>query len=101
MKKSVLLSLMAIGIMCNVSAMNVSEIANNKIVINNTDEYVKIKSSELTPPVIEEILKQYPTSKLGAAYKNNSGEFKLVMVLKSGTRRTVYIDQYGNWINKK
>ena len=25
----------------------------------NTDEYVKIKSSELTPPVIEEILKQY------------------------------------------
>jgi hypothetical protein len=55
----------------------------------------------LTPPVIEEILKQYPTSKLGGAYKNDRGEFKLIMVLKSGTRRTVYIDQYGNWINKK
>lgn len=64
------------------------------------DQYVKIKSSELTPPVIEEILKQYPTSKLGAAYKNEKGDFKLIMVLQSGTRRTVYIDQYGNWMKK-
>lgn len=65
------------------------------------DDYERISSSELTPPVIEEILKQYPTSKLGAAYRNTEGEFKLIMVLKSGTRRTVYIDQYGNWIKKK
>lgn len=66
-----------------------------------TDEFKKVDSSELTPPVVEEILKQYPTSKLAGVYKNNKGQFKLIMVLQSGTRRTVYIDQYGNWFKKK
>lgn len=100
MKNYALLVFLTLGITLNGTAMTGSNFIEKEIVIN-TDEYVKIKSSELTPPVIEEILKQYPTSKLGGAYKNDRGEFKLIMVLKSGTRRTVYIDQYGNWINKK
>ena len=100
MKKYALLVFLTLGITLNSTAMTGSNFIEKEIAIN-TDEYVKIKSSELTPPVIEEILKQYPTSKLGGAYKNDRGEFKLIMVLKSGTRRTVYIDQYGNWINKK
>ncbi|WP_419212866.1 hypothetical protein ACNR9Q_01750 [Maribacter sp. X9] len=101
MKKNALLVLLVLGMMATVSAKSTYEIIEMNPVVNINDEFVKIKSSELTPPVIEEILKQYPTSKLGAAYKNDQGEFKLIMVLKSGTRRTVYIDQYGNWINKK
>ncbi|APA63990.1 MULTISPECIES: hypothetical protein [Maribacter] len=100
MKNYALLVFLTLGITLNSTAMTGSNFIEKEIAIN-TDEYVKIKSSELTPPVIEEILKQYPTSKLGGAYKNDRGEFKLIMVLKSGTRRTVYIDQYGNWINKK
>lgn len=100
MKKYALLVFMTLGITLNSTAMTGSNFIEKEVAII-TDEYVKIKSSELTPPVIEEILKQYPTSKLGGAYKNDRGEFKLIMVLKSGTRRTVYIDQYGNWINKK
>ena len=101
MKNYATLVLLALGMMFNVTAMTVSNTVEIEAVMNTVDEYVKIKSNELTPPVIEEILKQYPTSKLGAAYKNDKGEFKLIMVLKSGTRRTVYIDQHGNWINKK
>ncbi|WP_339664146.1 hypothetical protein [Maribacter arcticus] len=101
MKNYATLVLLALGMMFNVTAMTVSNTVEIEAVMNTVDEYVKIKSNQLTPPVIEEILKQYPTSKLGAAYKNDKGEFKLVMVLKSGTRRTVYIDQHGNWINKK
>ena len=100
MKNYALLVFLTLGITLNSTAMTGSNFIENEVAII-TDEYVKIKSSELTPPVIEEILKQYPTSKLGGAYKNDRGEFKLIMVLKSGTRRTVYIDQYGNWINKK
>lgn len=100
MKKYALLVFLTLGITLNSTAMTSSNFIEKEVAII-TDEYVKIKSSELTPPVIEEILKQYPTSKLGGAYKNDRGEFKLIMVLKSGTRRTVYIDQYGNWINKK
>ena len=100
MKNYALLVFLTLGITLNSTAMTGSNFIEKEITIN-TDEYVKIKSSELTPPVIEEILKQYPTSKLGGAYKNDRGEFKLIMVLKSSTRRTVYIDQYGNWINKK
>lgn len=61
------------------------------------DEYKKVDSSELTPAVVEQILKEYPTSKLGGVYKNSRGQFKLIMVLQSGSRRTVYIDQYGRW----
>ena len=101
MKNYAILVLLALGMMFNVTAMTVSNTVEIEAVMNTVDEYVKIKSNQLTPPVIEEILKQYPTSKLGAAYKNDKGEFKLIMVLKSGTRRTVYIDQHGNWINKK
>ncbi|WP_291962279.1 hypothetical protein [Maribacter sp.] len=100
MKNYALLVFLILGITLNSSAMTGSNLIEEEITII-TDEYVKIKSSELTPPVIEEILKQYPTSKLGGAFKNDKGEFKLIMVLKSGTRKTVYIDQYGNWINKR
>lgn len=66
-----------------------------------TEEFKKVDSNELTPPVVEEILKQYPTSKLAAVYKNSKNQFKLIMVLQSGTRRTVYIDQYGRWFKPK
>ncbi|WP_396633104.1 hypothetical protein [Maribacter sp. R86514] len=101
MKNYALLVFLTFGIMFNASANTSSDIIETEVVVKIADEYVKIKSSELTPPVIEEILKQYPTSKLGGAFKNNKGEFKLIMVLKSGTRKTVYIDQHGNWINKR
>lgn len=102
MKENTLLVLLAFGMMLSATAKDVSFIVEpTNAVYTINDEFVKIKSSELTSPVVEEILKQYPTSKLGAAYKNDKGEFKLIMVLKSGTRRTVYIDQHGNWINKK
>ncbi|MEP2280718.1 hypothetical protein [Maribacter sp.] len=101
MKNYALLVFLTLGIMFNATAKASSDIVKAEIIIHTADEYVKIKSSELTPPVIEEILKQYPTSKLGGAFKNDKGEFKLIMVLKSGTRKTVYIDQHGNWMNKK
>lgn len=85
--------------------VNANEIQNSiektTVVAIPTDEFKKVDSSELTPPVVEEILKQYPTSKLAGVYKNDKGQFKLIMVLQSGTRRTVYIDQYGNWFKKK
>ncbi|WP_405412361.1 hypothetical protein [Maribacter sp. Asnod1-A12] len=101
MKNYALLVFLTFGIMFNATAKTISDRIEKEIVVKTADEYVKIKSSELTPPVIEEILKQYPTSKLGGAFKNDKGEFKLIMVLKSGTRKTVYIDQHGNWINKR
>ncbi|TLP82604.1 hypothetical protein [Maribacter sp. ACAM166] len=101
MKKNILLILLAVGVMFNVTGMSISKTVETNAEIIIADEFVKIKSSELTSPVVEQILKQYPTSKLGAAYKNDRGEFKLIMVLKSGTRRTVFIDQHGNWITKK
>lgn len=96
-----IVALLAMGTIFNGQAMNTEILRDNTQINKVTDEYKKIKSSELTPPVVEELLKQYPTSKLGAAYKNSKGEFKLIMVLKSGTRRTVYIDSNGNWLNKK
>ena len=66
-----------------------------------SEEFKKVSASELTPPVIDELLKEYPTSKLAAVYKNDKGEFKLIMVLQSGTRRTVFIDAHGNWFKMK
>jgi len=100
MKRYFIVALFFLGAMYNTEAKDskgISAFAVEKI----TDDFKKVSSQELTPPVIEELLKQYPTSKLGAVYKNSKGEFKLIMVLKSGTRRTVYIDAYGNWFKKK
>lgn len=90
---------MAFGMLTNVQAkVSYVQLDSQREITN--DDYERIPSSELTTAVVEEILKEYPTSKLGAAYRNSKGIFKLVMVLKSGTRRTVYIDPYGNWITK-
>ena len=99
MKKFVLLTLLAIATFTLSNANS-----NNPIFVstlNTTDGFKRVDSSELTPPVVEQILKEYPTSKLGAVYMNNKGQFKLIMVLQSGSRRTVYIDQYGRWFKPK
>lgn len=101
MKKHTILAFVVMGMILNASAMKATNAIEDNTLVSVTDEYEKISSSELTPPVVEELLKEYPTSKLGAAYRNSKGEFKLIMVLKSGTRRTVYIDAHGNWLNKK
>jgi hypothetical protein len=100
MKSIALLVLIGLGFTTNISAKALQTNPMDKAVLI-ADDYKRIKSSELTPAVVEELLKQYPTSKLGAAYVNSNGEFKLIMVLKSGTRRTVFIDPYGNWITRK
>ena len=81
----------------NASANIKFEIAPTYLV----NDYKKVDSSELTPAVVEQILKEYPTSKLAGVYKNEKGQFKLIMVLQSGTRRTVYIDQFGRWFKPK
>ena len=100
MKKYILLSIVVFATIMSAHANSYQMEKVSKIEMVN-DDYERIPSSELTPAVVEEILKEYPTSKLGAAYRNSKGIFKLVMVLKSGTRRTVYIDPYGNWITNK
>ncbi|WP_394974672.1 hypothetical protein [uncultured Croceitalea sp.] len=99
MKK--ILFLVIIITVCNVSNANYNrvEIVPDLVIVN--DGFKKIKSSELPPAVVEEILKQYPTSKLRQAYKDSRNTYKLIMVLSSGTARTVYIDSYGRWITKK
>lgn len=97
MKKYILLTLFSIATFTTTSASNTCD---EKGLVTITDEFKKVDSSELTPAVVDQILKEYPTSKLGAVYKNNKGQFKLIMVLQSGSRRTVYIDQYGRWLTK-
>jgi hypothetical protein len=99
MKKIALFIITVIGF--NISSANYNTITANVDSIILSDEFKKIKSSELPPAVVEEILEQYPTSKLRQAYKNSRNTYKLVMVLSSGTARTVYIDAYGRWIQKK
>ncbi len=73
----------------------------NKEEITNTDNFKKIDAGDLPPAVVESLIKDYPTSTLSQAYKNNQGKYKLIMVLKSGARKTVYIDTYGRWIKMK
>lgn len=73
----------------------------NEIEITNPDSFVKINSEELPAAVVESLIKDYPTSTLKQAYINSKGKYKLIMVLKSGAKRTVYIDAYGRWITMK
>ncbi|WP_156950069.1 hypothetical protein [Maribacter antarcticus] len=101
MKKYIVVGLMVIGTIFSATANETVSAVINEVAIFSTEEFKKVTSKELTPKVIEQLLKEYPTSKLGGVYKNSKGEFKLIMVLQSGTRRTVYIDYNGNWLNKK
>ena len=50
MKNYALLVFLTFGIMLNATAKTSSDIIKTEVVINTVDEYVKIKSSELTPP---------------------------------------------------
>jgi len=101
MKKYLVLGLMAMGTLTSASASETKKDQPRGTTTMLTEEFKKVTSKELTPKVVEQLLKEYPTSKLGGVYKNNNGEFKLIMVLKSGTRRTVYIDEHGNWLNRR
>lgn len=101
MKKYLVVGLMVIGTMFSATAKEEVNISINQAIRISTEEFKKVTSKELTPKVVEELLKEYPTSKLGGVYKNDKGEFKLIMILQSGTRRTVYIDSNGNWLNKR
>jgi len=101
MKKYVVVGLMAIGTIFGATAHDREVTSASEVIVLAADEFKKVTSKELTPKVVEELLKEYPTSKLGGVYKNSKGEFKLIMVLASGTRRTVYIDENGNWLNKR
>ena len=98
MKKLILLTIFAIATIAISNANTTVAFYDD---IEATDGFKKVDSSELTPVVVEQILKEYPTSKLAAVYKNSKGQFKLIMVLQSGSRRTVYIDQYGRWFKLK
>lgn len=101
MKKYIVVGLLAIGTMFGVKANERVHKMSSEVIFFAAEEFKKVTSKELTPRVVEELLKEYPTSKLGGVYKNGKGEFKLIMVLKSGTRRTVYIDSNGNWFNRR
>lgn len=101
MKKCLVFGLMVMGTLFSGTAKETVMIQQIASTIFLSDDFKKVTSKELTPKVIEELLKQYPTSKLGAIYLNSKREFKLIMILKSGTRRTVYIDEHGNWLKKK
>ena len=98
MKKFFLLTIFSIG---TITISNANVAVAEKNYIETADEFKRVDSSELTPPVVEQILKEYPTSKLAAVYKNSKGQFKLIMVLQSGSRRTVFIDQNGRWFTPK
>ena len=98
MKKLILLAIVS---MANLSISNAHMVHSTEVFVEKTDEYQKIDASELPPAVVEALLKDYPTSKLSQAFKNRYGKYKLIMVLQSGTRRTVYIDSYGRWLPKK
>ena len=80
-------------------AFSKTRMAHSKITkrVHILDTYKKIDAKELPLAVVEALLKEYPTSKLSQAFKNHQDQFKLIMVLKSGTTRTVFIDAYGRW----
>lgn len=91
--------IMLVAILTMTAAFGRTDNARSKtiILVHLPDTYKKIDAKELPPAVVEALLKEYPTSKLSQAFKNHQDKFKLIMVLKSGTRRTVYIDAYGRW----
>ena len=98
MKKLVFAILMLALSIPAISAPTVNDTSETSVLL---DEFERIDPSELPPAVVQTLIKDYPTSRLSQAFKNRQGKYKLIMVLKSGTKRIVYIDAYGRWITKK
>ena len=98
MKKIALAALLGMAALQTTQAKTLSK---STLLIVKVDEFKKIDPAELPPAVVQALIKEYPTSRLSQAFKNKQGKYKLIMILKSGTKRTIYIDAYGRWITKK
>tara|TARA_R110002124_G_scaffold120895_6_gene279060 strand:- start:119580 stop:119975 length:396 start_codon:yes stop_codon:yes gene_type:complete len=115
MKKYFFASVFALGMVTAVSAQTedkepaLSEETQVEAVVNKdmaaVQEYKEIKATDLPQPVKDAVAKTFEDATITQAYKNEKGEYKLVIATASNgmkkASQTVYLNSKGEWIKKQ
>ncbi|WP_116694249.1 hypothetical protein [Marixanthomonas spongiae] len=109
MKKSILAIAIALGTLTAVQAQDkaIAQKTTDKAPAILTaqapaqEDYKEIKASELPKPVLEAVAKEFEGATVSKAYKNEQGEYKLVLATAGMAQKTVYANAQGEWIKKQ
>ncbi len=109
MKKSILAIAIALGSLTAVQAqdkaMEQTSTNDAKATLSAQtpaqDDFKQIKATELQKPVLEAVAKEFEGATVSKAYKNEQGEYKLVLATAEKAEQTVYANSKGEWIKKQ
>lgn len=108
MKKLIFATALAIGSLTAVQAQDaaIAQVSTDEATVAVQAEAVaqdfkEIKPSELPKPVLEAVAKEFEGATVSKAYKNEKGEFKLVLATAEKANTTVYANSKGEWIKKQ
>jgi len=117
MKKLIFASVFALGMVTAVTAQTEDKeptamnettveavaVANDAIVA--VQDFQEIKATDVPQPVKDAVAKTFEDATITQAYKNEKGEFKLVLATANDdlneTSQTVYLNSKGAWIKKQ
>ncbi|MCT8339541.1 hypothetical protein MG296_05715 [Flavobacteriaceae bacterium TK19130] len=69
--------------------------------LQDIQDFKEIKASELPQPVLESVGKDFEGATVSKAYKNEKGEYKLVLATEKMGEKTVYANAKGEWLKKQ
>ena len=66
-----------------------------------TQEYAEVSVSDLPQPVKEAVAKEFEGATISKAYKNDKGEYKLIVSTTNEKSKTLHVNSKGEWIKKQ
>ena len=109
MKKLIFTAALAIGSLTAINAQDkaIAQVSSDEAAISAeapeavVQDYKEIKVTELPKPVLEAVAKEFEGATVSKAYKNEKGEYKLVLATADKAKQTVYANSKGEWIKKQ
>lgn len=65
------------------------------------DDYKEVKTSELPKAIHDAVAREFKGAAVSKAYKNDKGEFKLIVTTADGAKQTVRTNSKGEWLKKQ
>jgi hypothetical protein len=100
MKTLFFASLLVLGSLTTIQAQTeLTEIPDAEVEV--VQDYAEVKISELPQPVKDAVARDFEAATISKAYKNEKGEFKLLIATAEKQSLTLFADKNGEWLKKK
>tara|TARA_R100000306_G_scaffold14034_1_gene16737 strand:- start:18037 stop:18366 length:330 start_codon:yes stop_codon:yes gene_type:complete len=109
MKKLIFTAVLALGSLTAINAQDkaIAQVSTDEATVSAeaptvaVQDYKEIKATELPKPVLEAVAKEFEGATVSKAYKNEKGEYKIVLATADKAEQTVYANSKGEWIKKQ